>query len=137
MSDKADSMPHVLDPETIEWELRQPYPAPYDQAQLLLSSGDQLFLYTDGLTDAPGAAGRRFGEERLRAVLNGLPPMDVSAIKRGVLNALQQHTGGALDHDDVTLIVAEVRSAVRTPAAPTRNPGARGGRQSGHRCCRA
>ena len=30
MSEKSETKSCVLDPETIEWQSRQPYPAPYD-----------------------------------------------------------------------------------------------------------
>ncbi len=82
---------------------------PYDQSQVLLCPGDQLLIYSDGVIEAPSVAGGRFGEERLRSVLNGLPAADIIAIKRTVLGELEEHTGGTLTHDDVTFIVAEIR----------------------------
>lgn len=80
----------------------------YDQKQLPLSSGDRLFLYTDGLTDAFGAGGEQFGEDRLQAVLDASGGESLFELKERVLAALRLHTGGTLGHDDVTLMAVEV-----------------------------
>jgi PAS domain S-box-containing protein len=47
--------------------------AAYRQETCALGPKDLLVLYTDGLTEA-GSAGARYGEERLLAVLRGVPP---------------------------------------------------------------
>jgi hypothetical protein len=50
-----------------------------------------------------------FGLERLLGVLNADPSRSTQGVKHAVLNALLAHTGGSLAHDDVTLLVAEMR----------------------------
>ena len=80
----------------------------YEQKQLPLSSGDRLFLYTDGLTDASCAGGEQFGEDRLQAVLDDGGDESLFELKERVLAALRLHTGGTLGHDDVTLMAVEV-----------------------------
>jgi len=81
----------------------------YDQEQMPLVSGDRLFLYTDGLIEPRGADGRVFGEARLLAVLEEVGEASLYELKNGVLAAVRRHTGGALTHDDITLMAMEVR----------------------------
>jgi phosphoserine phosphatase RsbU/P len=83
--------------------------ASYEQGQLPLNPGDRLVMYTDGLIEAPNAAGELFGLERLLDVLNRHVAAELGEIKRAVISAVRHHTGGSLCHDDVTLLVAEAR----------------------------
>lgn len=81
----------------------------YDQEQLPLLTGDRLCLYTDGLIDAPDAQDAFFGQQRLLEVLDRAGHGTLLEIKNAVLAAVRQHTGGSLGHDDVTLMLIEVR----------------------------
>lgn len=80
----------------------------YDQRQIALSTGDRLFLYTDGVIEAPDARGDGFGIERLQAVLQHCAGEPLRAVKDAVHGALRAHTGGVFTHDDVTFMVVEV-----------------------------
>ncbi len=71
--------------------------------------GDRLFVYTDGVTEAPDSEGKLFGMEQLREVLNASRDARLPELKLAVLSALQRHTDSELKHDDVTLIAMEVR----------------------------
>lgn len=81
----------------------------YDQEKIPIGSGDRLFLFTDGLLEAPDAAGRHFGKERLLAALEQASDKALFELKAAVLNEVLEHTGGLLAHDDVTLMAIEVR----------------------------
>ncbi len=74
-----------------------------------MSSGDRLFVYTDGVTEAPNPLGELFGTRRLVAVLDANAGAPLGGIKSAVLQALREHAGNGLTHDDVTLIAMEVR----------------------------
>src|SRR5262245_46249864 len=50
----------------------------YEEDRVVLSAGDRLVLYTDGLTEAEAPDGEMFGEERLYELLRSLPH-DLSA----------------------------------------------------------
>jgi len=80
----------------------------YPQSDMPLARGDRVFLYTDGLIEAPGRNRSPFGAERLHAVLDGVGSVPPADVKRAVLDEVHAHTGGRLDHDDVTLIAIEV-----------------------------
>lgn len=81
----------------------------YDQQRIPLAQGDRLFLYTDGLVEAPDADRQVFGNDRLVRALEAGPGRTAREVKDAVLAALRQHTGGNLSHDDVTFMVVEVR----------------------------
>lgn len=83
--------------------------AVYDQKEVRVHSGDRLLLYTDGLTEAPRDDGERFGEARLRDVLDKNASADLMALKKAVLEAALEFSGGSFEHDDVTLIAVQIR----------------------------
>ena len=84
-----------------EWECRT--------AELQLSAGDLLAIYTDGITEAFDARDDEFGEGRLVEALHAhrdLPPRDlIAAIYDGVRRFSPQE-----QRDDMTLIVARCRN---------------------------
>lgn len=79
----------------------------FTQAEVALAPGDRLLFYTDGLTEAPDAAGEEYGEERLAASGIAAPDRAAEAMKDHVLERLADFTGGTFV-DDATLIVVEV-----------------------------
>jgi sigma-B regulation protein RsbU (phosphoserine phosphatase) len=72
-----------------------------------LVPGDQLVLYTDGITDAQNSAGEMFGLARLDKVLEDCS-VGASDLLRSVLAAVDEFCGGQPPHDDRTLLVAKV-----------------------------
>ena len=78
-------------------------------AELRLSAGDLLAIYTDGITEAFDARDDEFGEGRLVETLlahRNLPPRDlIGAIYDGVRRFSPQE-----QRDDMTLIVARCRN---------------------------
>jgi len=81
---------------------------PYDQECRKAISGDRLFLYTDGVTEAPNSKGDLFGQEKLLDALEETSERPLHEVKKSVAEALRQHTGGSLRHDDVTFMVLEI-----------------------------
>ena len=80
----------------------------YGQLRIPLAPGDRLFVYTDGITEAPSPKGDVFGYARLKDVLDANTKAPLSELKSAVLRAVHQHTEKALTHDDVTLIALEI-----------------------------
>jgi sigma-B regulation protein RsbU (phosphoserine phosphatase) len=83
--------------------------AAYRRQVIPVASGDRLFVYTDGVTEAPDPDGNLFGTKRLRRVLEANGDAPLPQLKSALLDALHRHTGNGLTHDDVTLIAIEVR----------------------------
>lgn len=79
----------------------------YEQATIGLVPGDQLVLYTDGVTDATDPSGRAFGLERLDSSLSTCRE-DADELIASVLRALDRFTSGHPAEDDRTMLVAKV-----------------------------
>ena len=80
----------------------------YGQLTISVLPGDRLFVYTDGIIDAPNTEGESFGLARLKDALDANTGVSLPELKKAVLKALHQHTKQELAHDDVTLIVLEI-----------------------------
>lgn len=80
----------------------------YSQEQIAAATGDRLFMYTDGVIEAPNPKGEKFGQSRLLSALEQAGNSGLFELKETVLAALRDHTGGLLSHDDVTLMAIEI-----------------------------
>ena len=81
----------------------------FTQQQMPLTAGDRVFLYTDGVVEAPDRDGNEFGAARLKALLDDYATAPLQQLRTAVLDELRDHTGNNLTHDDVTLLAVEVR----------------------------
>ncbi len=81
----------------------------YEETLIQLSSGDQIVLFSDGITDAVNPDGEEFGGNRLYSVLQCCPDRDAQATVNAILEAVTEHQAGAEHFDDETLIVLRVR----------------------------
>jgi sigma-B regulation protein RsbU (phosphoserine phosphatase) len=79
----------------------------YGVSRVRLRPCDQLILYTDGITEASGPNGERFGADRLDRLLRHCHK-DASALLRIVLRAVDRFTSGHPREDDRTLLVAKI-----------------------------
>jgi PAS domain S-box-containing protein len=73
---------------------------------LVLSRGDTLVLYTDGVVDARDAAEERFGEARLRSVLEAAAHQSAEAVAAALDEALVAFEAGR--RDDRAIVVLRV-----------------------------
>jgi len=80
----------------------------YEQLTISITPGDRLFVYTDGIIDAPNPMGESFGLMRLKDVLDANASAPLSELKSTVLKTLHEFTEKELTHDDVTLIAMEI-----------------------------
>jgi sigma-B regulation protein RsbU (phosphoserine phosphatase) len=80
----------------------------YGQLTIPMVPGDRLFVYTDGIIDAPSPEGESFGLTRLKDALDANTGAPLSVLKSAVLKTLHQYTNKELTHDDVTMIVLEI-----------------------------
>lgn len=79
---------------------------PFTQTASAVEPGDFLVLYTDGVTEADDARLQQFGIERLQAVLRDNCRAPAADIAAALERALDEFTGSAPPHDDVTFVVA-------------------------------
>jgi sigma-B regulation protein RsbU (phosphoserine phosphatase) len=80
----------------------------YGQLTISMVPGDRLFVYTDGIIDAPNPEGESFGLARLKDALDSNTETPLPELKEAVLKTLHQHTKQEITHDDVTLIAMEI-----------------------------
>lgn len=83
--------------------------ANYVQQSVTLNSGDRILLYTDGLLETTSKANEAYGMERLQQCLKINRAKEIDELRDDVINALRYHAGGKLEHDDVTMILLEIR----------------------------
>jgi sigma-B regulation protein RsbU (phosphoserine phosphatase) len=77
-------------------------------AEVQLSPGDILVLYTDGVTEAESDQGEEFGEARLVEALKTHYNLPVSSLLQHIIATVQRFSGGEQE-DDITLVVARVK----------------------------
>lgn len=76
----------------------------YRKNELDFSPGDEIYLYTDGVTEAMNAEQQLYGEERLLNCLNAMEETDAEGRCRLVKEDLDQFVGEAAQFDDITML---------------------------------
>lgn len=76
----------------------------FPETSIYLEFGDQLILYTDGITETHNRVDELFGEDRVDEVLSNCG-LDSSVLMQKLLAAVQLFADGVPPHDDQTVIV--------------------------------
>jgi sigma-B regulation protein RsbU (phosphoserine phosphatase) len=79
--------------------------AEYAETVLVLSPGDVVVLYTDGIVEAMNPGGEIFGFERLIETVGSCRAASAEAFLQEILSRVNAFTAGAPQHDDLTAIV--------------------------------
>ncbi len=82
--------------------------AEYEEGQTALGPGDDLVLYTDGITEAANADDEMFGEERLEALLLEHRHRSAREIEEHVYSGVRDFVGTAAQSDDLTMVVVKL-----------------------------
>jgi sigma-B regulation protein RsbU (phosphoserine phosphatase) len=77
----------------------------YRETQLELSPGDRVVLYTDGIVEAMNEQEEMFGFDRLLEMVQSSKSGTAEDLLNEVVTEVRDFTGGALQHDDLTVIV--------------------------------
>jgi hypothetical protein len=83
--------------------------ATFTEQRVVLSEGDVLIAYSDGISEAMDASGDFFGEERLSAALREAAGEPAAVMGERLLQAVHAFVGTAPRHDDVSLMVVRRR----------------------------
>jgi len=83
----------------------------YEAHEVTLKPGEQLVLYSDGITEAESPAGQPFDESGLEAVLRQTAGADPAAIGAAVLERVARHVQDNRFADDLTILVARRTAA--------------------------
>jgi sigma-B regulation protein RsbU (phosphoserine phosphatase) len=78
--------------------------AVYTSGQLVLASGDGIYVFTDGVTEANNSTEEMFGETRLEAVLRASGGCRSAELVKSVAEAVRGFVGDALPFDDITML---------------------------------
>ncbi len=78
----------------------------YRKAEIQLSPGDRIYLYTDGVTEATDKNDQLYGEDRLTNLLNSLgeSDLDVKSLCDSIKRDIDRFVGDAPQFDDITMV---------------------------------
>ena len=76
----------------------------YKEYEISLASGDCIFQYTDGVTEATNASNELFGTQRMLDALNIKSDAEPEEILENVLSEIHAHVDGADQFDDITML---------------------------------
>lgn len=92
----------------------------YKKYELQLESGDEIFLYTDGVTEAADPENQLYGEERLEKILSAAEENPEERCK-AVRQDIDRFVRGAEQSDDITMLCVK-RSAMNPEARISLTP---------------
>ncbi|MBR5871100.1 MAG: SpoIIE family protein phosphatase [Clostridia bacterium] len=81
----------------------------YRVGELTLSSGDRLFLYTDGVPEATNAENTLYGEDRLLAFMNQNAAVDAVTLLPALKANIDEFVGDAPQFDDITMLMFDYK----------------------------
>ena len=115
--------------------------AEYEEGRATLHTGDDLVLYTDGVTEAENLEDEMFGEERLQQLLIEHRHASAREIEERVYTSVKDFAAGASQTDDLTMVIVKMTSdstddeTTEVPDSPRRakggSPAARGAPATG------
>lgn len=79
--------------------------SPYQEGNVSLNSGDSVILFTDGVSEAMDVNGIDYTEERLESFVRSVNGKSAAEMLLGIKNEIQRYSSGAVQSDDITLIV--------------------------------
>ena len=88
----------------------------YRKNELQLQSGDVIYLYTDGVTEATDVENQLYGEERLRTLMNERQESGAQAICEAVKADMDAFVGEAEQFDDITMLCLNYNGGAGTDA---------------------
>lgn len=79
--------------------------------ETVLSEGDIIYTYTDGVTEAINKDEKMYGENRLYECLNSNQDTDVFEIAQNMKNSIKEYTDSAPQSDDITMLIFKYNGA--------------------------
>jgi sigma-B regulation protein RsbU (phosphoserine phosphatase) len=80
----------------------------FSQREITLESGDWVIAFTDGISESMNPAFEEWGEEAMIQALLDLRHGPVEAMREGLLAAASDFAAGAVQHDDMTVVILHV-----------------------------
>jgi sigma-B regulation protein RsbU (phosphoserine phosphatase) len=82
--------------------------AQYRQSELVMSPGDILLAYTDGISEAMTLDDEEWGEDRMIAVAQACRTLPAAQMIDRLIAAADAFAAGAPQHDDMTLVIVKL-----------------------------
>ena len=76
----------------------------YKKNEFQLEPGDEIFLYTDGVTEATDKYDALYSEERLQNFMNSIRNADCETLCRMIRSDIDRFVGTAPQFDDITML---------------------------------
>src|SRR4030095_16227497 len=76
----------------------------YQTSSFILQPGDQMFLFTDGFTDAVNSEGVRFGDKRLVETIKHLRTHEPDCLVPELMKSIDAFAGSEPQFDDMTAL---------------------------------
>jgi sigma-B regulation protein RsbU (phosphoserine phosphatase) len=80
----------------------------FDCFEVPVAVGDQILLYSDGVTECVGTNNQAFGEERLMAYLRMRQSLTLEELLEGLLIEISAWRGNSEFADDISLLAIEI-----------------------------
>jgi sigma-B regulation protein RsbU (phosphoserine phosphatase) len=81
----------------------------YKDTTFKLNSGDIVYMYTDGITEAMSINREEFGNDRLEEIIIKSSRKSAYEINNEIVEAVQKFTKGAEQSDDISLIIMKIK----------------------------
>jgi len=89
----------------------------YAQDEFLIRANDEIFLYTDGVTEAMNRTDQLFGEERLFEAVDRHDGAPLSRFAQSLKQEIDQFAEGVDQADDITVLVLRYQGLGKRPAS--------------------
>ncbi|WP_409199498.1 SpoIIE family protein phosphatase [Methanobrevibacter sp. DSM 116169] len=81
----------------------------FSENEITLNKNDEIFLYTDGITDANNIKKEFFGSERLISLLNENSKLNIKSLANKVKNEINKFSEGTEQFDDICLLILKYK----------------------------
>jgi sigma-B regulation protein RsbU (phosphoserine phosphatase) len=82
----------------------------FEQKSVVLSPGDVLLVYSDGISEAMNADDEEWGEEKLAKATAAAFPCGAQELIDKLFVAADAFVAGAVQHDDMTVVVVSMKA---------------------------
>jgi serine phosphatase RsbU (regulator of sigma subunit) len=79
-----------------------------EEESIPLVSGDLFLFFTDGVTEAMNTRSELFGDDRLRGIMEDNADLSMEELREKMVDEVFNFAGGALQHDDMTMVLVKV-----------------------------
>jgi sigma-B regulation protein RsbU (phosphoserine phosphatase) len=84
---------------------------PYEEGSRILEPGDLVVMFSDGIVEARSPDATMYGTPRLRQLVSKAGTGSADALLTSLREDLLQFQAGAIQDDDVTLVVLKVEAS--------------------------